>query len=106
MLIFWLPHSRWQGAKQPHNIRQGLTICRVIKESWRDAAESLGPSFGTFIPVSPLIANSVSHMDSREKTTVIDHIRRGAARQHLDYVIAYEVSHKTKSSTFGTGILI
>ena len=66
-------------------------------ESWRDAAESLGPSFGTFIPVSPLIANSVSHIDQRDKTTVIDHIRRGAARQHLDYVIAYEVSHKTKS---------
>lgn len=66
-------------------------------ESWRDAAESLGPSFGTFLPVSPLIANSVSHMGQRDKTTVIDHIRRGAARQHLDYVIAYEVSHLTKS---------
>jgi len=36
-------------------------------------------------------------MDTRDKTTVIDHIRRGAARQHLDYVIAYEVTDKTKS---------
>jgi len=66
-------------------------------ESWRDAAEALGPSFGTFIPVSPLVANSVTQINSRKKTTVIDHIRRGAARQHLDYVIAYEVSHITKS---------
>ncbi|MEP4052207.1 MAG: hypothetical protein ABJN22_08180 [Litorimonas sp.] len=66
-------------------------------ESWRDAAEDLGPSFGEFIPVSPLVANSVSSFDQRKNTTVIDHIRRGAARQHLDYVIAYEVSDLAKS---------
>ena len=66
-------------------------------EAWRDAAESLGPSFGEFVPVSPLIANSVSRADQRKNTTVIDHIRRGAARQHLDYVIAYEVSDVVES---------
>jgi len=66
-------------------------------ESWRDAAVRLGPSFGTFIPVSPLVANSVSSFDQRKETTVIDHIRRGAARQHLDYVIAYEVSDLAES---------
>jgi hypothetical protein len=66
-------------------------------ESWRDAAEDLGPSFGEFIPVSPLVANSVSSFDQRKNSTVIDHIRRGAARQHLDYVIAYEVSDLAKS---------
>ena len=66
-------------------------------ESWRDAAETLGPSFGAFIPVSPLVANSVSRFDRRKETTVIDHIRHGAARQHLDYVIAYEVSNLATS---------
>lgn len=66
-------------------------------ESWRDAAEGLGPTFGEFIPVSPLVANSVSSFDRRKETTLIDHIRRGAARQHLDYVIAYEVSNLAES---------
>jgi len=66
-------------------------------ESWRDAAETLGPSFGAFIPVSPLVANSVSSFDQRKNSPVIDHIRRGAARQHLDYVIAYEVSDLAES---------
>jgi len=67
-------------------------------ESWRASAEKLGPSFGTFIPVSPLVANSVSSFDQKQNTTVIDHIRRGAARQHLDYVIIYEVADKTNSN--------
>jgi hypothetical protein len=78
--------------------RQNLTSVPFDEaESWREAAESLGPSFGEFIPVSPLVANSVSSLDQRQSTTVIDHIRRGAARQHLDYVIAYEVTDIAKS---------
>lgn len=66
-------------------------------QSWRDAAEELGPKFGEFIPVSPLVANTVSSPHQQQTTTVIDHIRRGAARQHLDYVIAYEVTDTAKS---------
>lgn len=66
-------------------------------ESWRDAAIDLGPAFGEFIPVSPLVANSVRKQDQSQPFDVMDHIRRGAARQHLDYVIIYEVADLAKS---------
>ncbi len=66
-------------------------------QSWRSAAETLGSEFGDLIPVSPLVANMVSSQNGKNGAEVIDHIRRGAARQHLDYVITYEVSDKTKS---------
>jgi len=66
-------------------------------ESWRAAAETLGPEFGEFIPVSPLVADMVTSSKSRKEGTVVDHIRRGAARQHLDYVITYEVTDKAES---------
>jgi len=66
-------------------------------EHWRKASESVGQGFGSFIPVSPLVAQMVSTKDTRRESFVIDHIRRGAARQHLDYVIAYEVTDQAKS---------
>ena len=66
-------------------------------ESWRAAAESLGPGFGAFIPVSPLVADMVAPKDKGTRITVVEHIRRGAARQHLDYVIAYEVTDTSDS---------
>lgn len=61
---------------------------------WEDTVEKLGPLYGEFVPVSPLITSMVSapseKYESREKT-LIENIRRGAARQHLDYVLVYEV---------------
>lgn len=60
---------------------------------WADLAESVGPEVGELVPVSPLIAAMVSDAPgySRNRTAaVIDHIRKGAARQHLDYVLVYE----------------
>lgn len=66
-------------------------------ENWSAAAGTLGTDFGDFIPVSPLVANMVTSHDVRKSTGVVDHIRRGAARQHLDYVIAYEVSNTDSS---------
>ena len=62
-------------------------------QSWAASAETLGTGFGELIPVSPLVANMVSS----HKTGVVDHIRKGAARQHLDYVIAYEVTDAAAS---------
>ena len=58
-------------------------------------SEKLGPSYGEIIPVSPLIANMVSsdvssYSDSRLQA-VINKIRLGAARQHLDVVLIYEL---------------
>lgn len=66
-------------------------------QAWRTAAETLGAGFGDLVPVSPLVANMVSTQNGKNGAEVIDHIRRGAARQHLDYVIAYEVADKTES---------
>lgn len=68
---------------------------------WQSLAEDLGPLYGQFAPVSPLIAKMVSDpdaprpkdhwYDSNPTQDVIHDIRRGAARQHLDYVLIYEV---------------
>ena len=71
---------------------------------WRDAAEDLGHGYGQFIPVSPLVAEMVGSTEPHYKRNVVNHIRRGAARQHLDYVIAYEVNHKSDSQRNGLQI--
>lgn len=71
---------------------------------WTDAAAALGPEFGQFIPVSPLVANMVNPGYSRQDGEIVDHIRRGAARQHLDYVIAYEVTDMTESTRNGLSL--
>lgn len=61
---------------------------------WQDLIDEIGPAYGEFVPVSPLIASMVGEpaapgMD--RAAAVIANIRRGAARQHLDYVLTYEV---------------
>lgn len=63
-------------------------------EAWASLHRRLGPSFGDFVPVSPLIASMVSTTAKRnpQARDVVDNIRRGSARQHLDYVLIYEVS--------------
>ena len=61
---------------------------------WQDLIEEMGDQYGALVPVSPLIASMVGEpaapgMD--RAAAVIANIRRGAARQHLDYVVTYEV---------------
>lgn len=66
---------------------------------WQELAEALGPEYGQFAPVSPLIASMVAERGEVSERgyainptrDVIANIRRGAARQHLDYVFVYEV---------------
>lgn len=61
---------------------------------WQDVLEDLGSDYGEFVPVSPLIASMVSDAPAQRSSNaaaIIGHIRRGAARQHLDYVLTYEV---------------
>lgn len=68
---------------------------------WASLAEDLGPDIGVFAPVSPLIIAMVDNDASQDCKTryacqpgtqeLIADIRRGAARQHLDYVLVYEV---------------
>ncbi|MEM6557014.1 MAG: hypothetical protein AAF642_14135 [Pseudomonadota bacterium] len=61
---------------------------------WQDLAEETDRAFGEFVPVSPLIAAMVNEprtTRTNRAAAVIADIRRGAARQHLDYVVTYEV---------------
>jgi hypothetical protein len=62
--------------------------------AWQKVAASLGPKFGEFVPVSPLVAEM---FDDRNENTrgsaareVVRKIQLGAARQHLDAVVIYE----------------
>jgi len=67
-------------------------------DAWFEAAQRLGRSFGEFIPINPLVAEMVT--DKAVGTplqNVIRKVRLGAARQHLDVVLLYEVYGKASS---------
>ncbi len=62
---------------------------------WKNLTTELGAAYGAFIPVSPLITEMVrapSDKNGRRPGSVVDDIRRGSARQHLDHVLIYEVN--------------
>lgn len=61
---------------------------------WQDMAERDGHRYGEFIPVSPIVTAMVAKRSQDRAFNVVDDIRRGAARQHLDYVLVYEVSNQ------------
>jgi hypothetical protein len=69
--------------------------------AWQKLAEKLGPRFGQFVPISPLIAELVGSEESLPRRTrdsyssahlaqTIRKIRLGAARQHVDVALIYE----------------
>lgn len=68
---------------------------------WGELAERLGEGVGEFAPVSPLIAAMVDSTPVQRggPAELIADIRRGAARQHLDYVLVYELSGDFTQST-------
>ena len=71
-------------------------------EAWMQVQESQGKNFGEFIPVNPMVADLASSsvgLDHRSQNALINEIRLGAARQHLDAVLVYEVYSKTDSKT-------
>jgi hypothetical protein len=84
------------------------------KQAWLDLREKLGPSFGEFIPLSTFVAEMVytaqptrrdgfaSNSTLRE---TIDRIRLGAARQHLDAVLIYEVALESEMNATGWSLL-
>lgn len=61
---------------------------------WSDAVTDIAPYLGDFVPVNPLIASTVeaasTHRRGQTKQEALSNIRRGAARQHLDYVLIYD----------------
>ncbi len=61
-------------------------------DAWVELIRSRGASYGEFVVVSPLIAQLAAGTVGRDTVrTSVDMIRVGAARQHLDAVLIYEV---------------
>ena len=61
--------------------------------SWSPLVDKLQPNYGTIVPISPLITQMVSSSTAQNsRVDAINNIRRGAARQHVDYVLIYEVA--------------
>ena len=75
--------------------------------AWREMAERLGPAWGQFVPVSPLIAALASPVAGENACRsqfdcvleAVRTIRLGAARQHLDVVLIYESFGKSQDSS-------
>lgn len=75
--------------------------------AWQEMAARLGPSYGSFVPVSPLIAAFASNPAPRTDDwrredavrRVVGEIRQGAARQHVDAVLIYEVVDRTRAES-------
>jgi hypothetical protein len=68
------------------------TVPREEADAWVELIRSRGASYGEFVVVSPLIAQLTAGAVGREAVrTPVDMIRVGAARQHLDAVLIYEV---------------
>lgn len=76
-------------------------------EAWKASRDKLGKSFGEFIPVSPLVASMTVAATNYKAPSgyysgvrnVINEIRLGAARQHLDAVLIYEVYSRENSES-------
>lgn len=70
-------------------------------QQWKDLSNRLGPDWGEFVPISPLVAALVSGSAPKSAASkdnwgrgiheTIRAIRFGAARQHVDAVLIYEV---------------
>jgi len=87
--------SRWGGA--------ALTgIPDREAQSWQKVAMKLGPKFGAFVPVSPLIAEMFDDRDRQRNSDAREVVRKvqlASARQHLDADIIYESDGTADSSS-------
>ncbi len=74
------------------------------QKSWAPLSDRIAGRFGEVVPISPLIAGMVAEgidpKNVRPNTSrLIANIRRGAARQHVDYVLVYEVADLDATTT-------
>ncbi|NIA68219.1 hypothetical protein HBA54_06405 [Pelagibius litoralis] len=79
--------------------------------AWRSLAERLGDGYGSFVPVSPLIAALAVPRDAVDAAgrcspayrsclaQIVHEVRLGAARQHLDAVLIYETFGKSEETS-------
>ena len=73
-------------------------------EAWTPLRERIEPRLGEVVPISPLIAGMVAApVQPGQATPVVDNIRRGAARQHVDYVLIYE-THRPRTERTRNGL--
>ena len=85
-----------------------LTVDEV--EAWKESRVAMGSQFGDFTSVSPMVAEMVYTPKSthgKSKTNPSDifrKVRLGAARQHLDHVLIYEVFSETKTTKLASSI--
>lgn len=71
---------------------------------WQDMTIELGADYGEFVPVSPMITSMVQAPrgeNGLRTSSLVDDIRRGSARQHLDHVLIYEVNAKSTKQSNG-----
>ena len=79
-------------------------------EAWEELRRTMGATFGDFIPVSPMIAEMVytpRETNSKSKgnpSDIFRKVRLGAARQHLDHVLIYEVFSETKTTKLASSV--
>ena len=79
-------------------------------EAWEELRRTMGATFGDFIPVSPMIAEMVytpRKTNSKSKgnpSDIFRKVRLGAARQHLDHVLIYEVFSETKTTKLASSV--
>ena len=77
--------------------------------AWAEAAERLGPGFGTFVPVNRLVAEIIVPVGPDDKGVgslrrLVEKIRLGAARQHLDAVLIYQTHYTADADRNVLGI--
>ena len=79
-------------------------------EAWEELRSTMGATFGDFIPVSPMIAEMVftprktSGKSKESPSDIFRKVRLGAARQHLDHVLIYEVFSETKTTKLASSV--
>jgi hypothetical protein len=62
-------------------------------------AREKGALYGSFVPISPLLAEMTTSATGADAVRgVVDQIRLGAARQHVDAVLIYEVGTTREDS--------
>ena len=72
-------------------------------EAWAKNRNNLSKGFGEFVPLNTMIAkmvtDSVTQRNSYQNYEVMNMIRLGAARQHLDAVLIYETYSRTDTQS-------
>ena len=73
-------------------------------DAWIAFARS-HPQYGTYVPINPIVAEMAVSATGDAAHNVIDAIRLGAARQHVDAVLIYSVAGDTNDRASALSLL-